>query len=90
MGPTRDHKTTELCPRCLMTVIITLRNALDNSKTAIDDWICMYASDMCAENHVAEAYERVSRNGGTLAYTADINAANRNALHLAEIVIGMI
>ena len=53
--------------------------ALDRSMTAIDDWLNVYASDMCDEGRVSEAHSRISNAGGTLAYIAKVQDENRRA-----------
>ena len=57
-----------------------LRDALAQSITAIDDWLNIDASDFCDESRVAEAWKRINDAGGTIAYIADIQKANRAAL----------
>lgn len=57
-----------------------LRKALTNSTIALDDWLRTFASELCYEKHVQESYARISQNGGTLAYIADLQQANRNVL----------
>lgn len=57
-----------------------LRDALERSKTALDDWLNTYASEFCDEERVAEAGKRIMDGGGTLAYIADIQEQNRVAL----------
>lgn len=57
-----------------------LRTALTNSTIALDDWLRTFAYDLCRKEHVKESYARISQNGGTLAYIADLQQANRNAL----------
>ena len=57
-----------------------LRKALDRSRIAIDDWLNTYASEFCDEARVAEAGKRIMDSGGTLAYIADIQEQNREAL----------
>lgn len=61
-----------------------LREALERSKTALDDWINTYASEFCDEERVDEAGQRIREGGGTLAYLADIQKQNRDALKGAE------
>ena len=57
-----------------------LRAALDRSRIAIDDWLNTYASEFCDEARVAEAGKRIRDEGGTLAYIADVQQQNREAL----------
>jgi hypothetical protein len=53
--------------------------ALERSIVAINDWMHLYAPDMCKESDVAEAMARVHENG-TLAYIANVQEQNRDAL----------
>lgn len=57
-----------------------VRQALEDSILSIDDWLNTYASEMCDQARVKEARERIREAGGTLAYIADIQEANRRAL----------
>lgn len=57
-----------------------LREALIRSKIAIDDWFNTYAPEFCDEMRVAEARARIRKHGGTLAYVADIQEQNKEAL----------
>ena len=54
--------------------------ALSESIIAIDDWLNTYAFDLCSEERVKEAHDRIMREGGTLAYIAEIQQRNRKAL----------
>lgn len=56
-----------------------LQAALRRSMLAIDDWLNTYAVDMCDPDRVAEARARIGKVG-TLAYIADVQDQNRNAL----------
>ena len=56
-----------------------LLTALKRSMIAIDDWLNTYASDQCDEQRVAEARARI-REMGTIAYIADVQQQNRNAI----------
>ena len=56
-----------------------LREALERSRIAIDDWLNIYAADQCDEKRVKEAMARVGEFG-TLAYIADVQQQNREAL----------
>lgn len=49
---------------------------LERAETALNDWLNIYASDMCEENRVAEAHKRVSEYG-TIGYIADVTAEIR-------------
>lgn len=53
---------------------------LERCRTALDDWINTYASDMCSDERVAEAVKRIGDNGGTLAYIAEIQQDVREYL----------
>lgn len=66
--------------------IVTLTSAVEagtvalmSSMTAIDDWLNLYASELCDEVRVEEAKARVGA-AGTLAYIADVQEANRIAM----------
>lgn len=52
---------------------------LERANTALNDWLNIYASDMCEENRVAEAHKRVSEYG-TIGYIADVTAEIRSVL----------
>lgn len=58
-----------------------LREALERSIVAIDDWLNTYAANLCDEDDVREAQERIGKYG-TLAYIAQIQQQNRAALAL--------
>ena len=57
-----------------------LQAALKRSEIAIEDWFNIYASEFCDEKRVAEARARIRENGGTLAYIADVQKQNKEAL----------
>lgn len=57
-----------------------LKEAMERSIVAIDDWLHQYASDMCLEDHVKATGRRIFENGGTLAYIADVQEKNRVAI----------
>jgi hypothetical protein len=59
--------------------IVRLREALDRSRVAIDDWLNLYASEMCDEARVEEARKRTNENG-TLYYIATVQRTNREVL----------
>ena len=61
--------------------ILALQAALETSITAIDDWLNLYASDLCDEQRVQEARDRVFEHG-TLWYIATTQKKNREALKL--------
>jgi hypothetical protein len=56
-----------------------LAEALRLSGRAVDDWLHIYASDLCDEGYVEESKARVNEKG-TLAYIADVQAVSRAAL----------
>ena len=60
-----------------------VREALERSIVAIDDWLNIYASAECDEQRVKEAKKRI-REHGTLAYIANVQEQNRAALALIE------
>ncbi len=57
-----------------------LRAALERSKVALDDWINTYASDFSSIAAVHAAARRFQHSGGTLAYIANIQRQNLEAL----------
>ena len=57
-----------------------LEAALQKSTQALDDWTSIYASEFCDEARVEEAHDRIKKNGGTLAYIADIVCPNHELL----------
>lgn len=61
-----------------------LREALEQSVIAIDDWLHQYAGEHCNELSVQDTQRRIFQNGGTLAYIADVQSANRAALKGAQ------
>ncbi|MHC2481612.1 hypothetical protein [Rhizobium leguminosarum] len=60
---------TALSKRCA-----ELEAALKLSFRAINDWVVVYASDMCDDARVEETKLRIRDAGGTLAYVAEINS----------------
>ena len=58
---------------------LALEKALTRSVTALDDWLNTYASELCDPKRVEEAAVRI-REHGTLAYIADVQEENREAL----------
>jgi len=62
---------------------VRLREALECSVTALDDWLHVYAHDLCGETHVEESRARIGRFG-TLGYIADVQFRNRAALAQKE------
>lgn len=63
--------------------VARLREALTRSMTALDDWTALYAPDMCSEEHVQAAHDRINEIG-TLGYIADIQEKNAAALAPGE------
>lgn len=61
-----------------------LEAALRASRIGLDDWLNQYASELCDEERVKEARERIADNGGTLAYIAQLQDQNRRALEGKE------
>lgn len=57
-----------------------LREALERSRVAIDDWLNIHAPEFCDEARVAEARERIHAHGATLAYITDVQQQTRAAL----------
>jgi hypothetical protein len=60
-----------------------MREALERSMVAIDDWLHVYAEDECRPEDVAASRARLNEHG-TLAYIAEVQAANRAALSEME------
>ena len=56
-----------------------LREALDQSRIALDDWVNTYAPEFCDAARVEEARARI-RQHGTLGYVATVQEQNRRAL----------
>lgn len=65
--------------RHLQDEIELLRKALDLSTQALNDWLHVYADDMCREEDVAAAKARIRAHGGTLGYITDTLEAIRAA-----------
>ncbi len=53
--------------------------ALQVAYIALGDWVCEYAGELCDEDRVAEASERVHENGG-LYYIGNAQSIVRKAL----------
>lgn len=66
-----------------MTITPALLDEIDaamvQAMTAIDDWLSIYASDMCDDARVEEARKRVNEHG-TLWYIACVQKVNSDAL----------
>ncbi|KKN02310.1 hypothetical protein LCGC14_1118990 [marine sediment metagenome] len=58
-----------------------LRDALVRSKIALDAWLNTYAHEFCNKDDVAKAGKLIMDSGGTLAYIADVQRQNREALN---------
>lgn len=58
----------------------SIKEALERSIVVIDDWLNVYASELCNQDRVDEANHRISNAGGTLAYIANVQQQNRAAL----------
>lgn len=71
----------EYCP--LHASAEKLRDALQMSIVALDDWLNIEFYDFCDEKRVAEARERV-HECGTIAYIARVQDANETALAAAK------
>lgn len=63
--------------------IVKLRSALLVSTTALDDLLNCYAEDYCNKERVKEAKTRIAEAGGTVAYIADVQQQNREALRFS-------
>ena len=59
-----------------------MREALEFSDLAINDWLHVYASEECGKDHVARSLSRIKERGGTLAYIAEVTMTNKQALDL--------
>lgn len=62
--------------------VAALNSALRVARQGIDDWMHIYAHDLCDEAEVKAARDRVYENG-TLAYMANINQAIMEAFKVA-------
>lgn len=60
-----------------------LREALERSRMAIDDWLHSYAPEFCDEDSVAQTRSRISEKG-TLGYIADVQKQNHETLSADE------
>ena len=63
-----------------MTTVEKKDAALKRAKQAIDDWLHIYAADHCHEKDVIESQKRITEEGGTVAYIADVQREIREAL----------
>lgn len=79
----RDNTAAANCICRLARAAEAGTTALSRSMTAIEDWLNIYASDLCATDRVEEARRRVGEHG-TLAYIADVQQVNRDALGAME------
>lgn len=52
---------------------------LSEAAQALDDWITIYAHEMCRPEVVEQARKRVFKGGGTIAYAANIADRLRKA-----------
>lgn len=57
----------------------SIQTALQSAIVALNDWMCIYAPEMCDESRVKDAYNRVYE-GGTLYYIATVVEQCNNAL----------
>jgi len=60
-----------------------LKAALARSMTALDDWLNIFAEDMCEEERVREAKQRVYEHG-SIHYISMVQQQNRAALRQKE------
>jgi hypothetical protein len=60
-----------------------LREAIERSMLAIDDWLNVYAETECDADRVAQAKSRI-RQKGTIGYIADVQKQNREAIAAQE------
>ena len=56
-----------------------LREALERSVLALDDWLNVYAEELCDKDRVAQAKSRI-KSYGTVGYIASVQQQNREAL----------
>jgi hypothetical protein len=61
----------------------SLRTACQTALTALNDWLHIYAEELCDAERVKEAKDRVYERG-TIAYIADVTTQCRLALKLDE------
>lgn len=64
----------------LRSQLARAREALEQSVLALEDWLHTYAPDECGKDDVARTVSRIWNRGGTLAYIAEVQHANRQAL----------
>jgi hypothetical protein len=55
------------------TLLAECEDVLDTAWRALDDWLHIYASDLCDEKRVAASRARINELG-TVAYIAGVNA----------------
>lgn len=60
-----------------------LREALERSRMAIDDWLHSYAPEFCDEDSVAQTRSRISEKG-TIGYISDVQKQNYETLSADE------
>lgn len=63
-----QYKNRELC------------KTVDKCRIALDDWTNTYAEELCNEERVKEAWDRIRDNGGTIHYIACLVQECRNQL----------
>lgn len=61
-----------------------LKKALERADFALEDWINMYASELCTSDRAAQARSRIRSQGGTIAYVTDIREESSAALALCD------
>lgn len=59
--------------------IEAMARALERSVVALDDWLTLYADDVCDPAHVAESRQRVGQVG-TIGYISEVQRQNWAAL----------
>jgi hypothetical protein len=57
------------------------RKLLERCSAALDDWVNTYAPELCDEQYVKRAHDRIAEGGGTLAYIAQLQQDLRDALY---------
>jgi hypothetical protein len=69
----RDHDEIDALLLEAKGRIEALEAALKRAGQALNDWVVVYASDMCDDATVGQTKRRIWDAGGTLAYVAEIN-----------------
>jgi len=62
----------------------TVKATMQHATQALDDWLNIYAEELCDHEKVALARKRIEDSGGTLAYIAGITQNLREAIKDCE------